>query len=409
MPSGEQGLGPADQNPADVGLLSPGWAGRPIASVTGDAAIVAGLVRFEAALATVTAPEGVAVRIAEAGAGIEAADLATRARAGGNPVIQLLDDLRGRLSPEDAEWLHRGATSQDALDTALVLIAKDAAAVIDADATAIVGSLLEHAARHRDTVMTGRTLTQAATPVTVGLKLAGWAWSIARATGSLRRSAADLPVQFGGAAGTLAALVARDGAGSGVRVLEALASELGLAVPPAPWHVARSPLTRLADALVELSDGLGTIGANVALLARTEIGELHDGADGGSSAMPHKANPVRAVLLSAAALQAPALAAQLHTAASTVDERPDGAWHAEWQSLRMLLRAVGGSAATGVELARDLRVHEDRIAANLAAAAEDLLAERARHAEGPAEPADYVGDAGLLTDRLIAAAREELA
>ena len=287
-------------------------------------------------------------------------------------------------------------------------MAKDAAAVIDGDATAIVGSLLEHAARHRDTAMTGRTLTQAATPVTLGLKLAGWAWSIARATGSLRRASAELPVQLGGAAGTLAALVTRDGAGTGVSTLVALAAELGLATPPAPWHVARTPLTRLTDALVELSDGLGTVGANVALLARTEIGELDDGADGGSSAMPHKANPVRAVLLSAAARQVPALAAQLHGAASTVDERPDGAWHAEWQSFRMLLRTVGGAAATGVELARDLRVHEARIAENLAAAAADLLAERAGYADGPATPADYVGDAGLLTDRLIAAAREEL-
>ena len=235
--------------------------------------------------------------------------------------------------------------------------------------------------------MTGRTLTQAATPVTLGLKLAGWAWSIARATGSLRRASADLPVQLGGAAGTLAALATRDGARAGVAALDALAGELGLVAPPAPWHVARSPLTRLADALVELSDGLGTIGANVALLARTEIGELDDGAAGGSSTMPHKANPVRAVLLSAAARQAPALAAQLHAAASTVDERPDGAWHAEWQSLRMLLRTVGGAAATGVELARDLGIHEDRIAANLAAASAELLAERAGYAEGAATPA----------------------
>ncbi|HEX7833983.1 MAG TPA: adenylosuccinate lyase, partial [Pseudolysinimonas sp.] len=175
----------------------------------------------------------------------------------------------------------------------------------------------------------------------------------------------------------------------------------------------RSPLTRLADALVELSDALGTIGANVALLARTEIGELDDGADGASSAMPHKANPVRAVLLTAASRQAPALAAQLHGAASTVDERPDGAWHAEWQTLRMLLRTVGGSAATGVELARDLRVHEDRIAANVEAARDELLAERAGYVAGSedaaASPSDYLGDAGLLTDRLIAAARRELA
>lgn len=404
MPSGDADAG---FDPADVGLLSPGWAGRPIARVTGDAAIVAALVRFEVAYAAVSGPGGLASRIANAGRELDAADIAARAHASGNPVIPLLESLRAALSDEDAAALHRGATSQDALDTALVLIAKDAVALIDVDATATATALLEHAARHRDTVMTGRTLTQAATPVTLGLKLAGWSWSVARATAAVRRASADLPVQLGGAAGTLAALVARDGGGRGVAVLDALAAELGLTVPPAPWHVARSPLTRIADALVELCDALGTIGANVALLARTEIGELDDGAAGGSSTMPHKANPVRAVLLSAAAAQAPALAAQLH--AATVDERPDGAWHAEWQSFRMLLRTVGGAAATGAELARDLRVHEDRIAANLAAAADDLLAERAGYAEGPASPADYVGDAGLFTDRLIAAAREELA
>jgi 3-carboxy-cis,cis-muconate cycloisomerase len=391
----------------DFGLLSPGWAGRPIAQVTGDAAIVAALVRFESAFAAVTGPKGLGARIAEAGGELDPADVAPRARAGGNPVIPLLEKLRLRLSTDDALALHRGATSQDALDTALVLVAKDAARVIDADATATATSLLDHAARHRDTVMTGRTLTQAATPTTLGLKLAGWAHSVACATGSVRRASAALPVQLGGATGTLAALVARDGAGAGVTALEALAAELGLAVPPAPWHVARGPLTRFADALVELSDALGTIGANVALLARTEIGELDDGAAGGSSTMPHKANPVRAVLLSAAARQAPALAAQLHSA--TVDERPDGAWHAEWQSFRMLLRTVGGAAATGAELARDLGIHEDRIAANVAAAVDDLLAERAGYADGPATPADYVGDAGLLTDRLIAAARDQLA
>ncbi len=398
MPSGDAG---------DFGLLSPGWAGRPIAQVTGDEAIVAAIVRFEVAFALVTGSDVLPERIADAARDLDAADIAARAAESGNPVIPLLESLRAGLGTDDAADIHRGATSQDALDTALVLIAKDAAALIDADATTIVTALLEHATRHRDTVMTGRTLTQAATPVTLGLKLAGWAWSVARATTAVRRAAAALPVQLGGAAGTLAALVARDGAGSGVAAVDALAAGLGLAAPPAPWHVARSPITRLADSLVELSDALGTIGANVALLARTEIGELDDGADGGSSTMPHKANPVRAVLLSASARQAPALAAQLH--AATVDERPDGAWHAEWQGFRMLLRTVGGAAATGAELARDLRVHEDRIAANLAAAADDLLAERAGYADGPATPAEYLGDAGLLTDRLIAAAREELA
>lgn len=395
-----------DLDPADLGLLSPAWAGRPIASVTGDAAVLRAMLRFETALATVTAPDGVSQRIADAGEGLSVGDLAASARSGGNPVIPMLDELKARLSADDAAWLHRGATSQDTLDTALVLVTREAVDIIAGDASAAVEALVAHAERHRDTIIVGRTLTQAATPTTIGLKLAGWAWSVARATRALRGASGDLPVQLGGAAGTLAGIVAQHGEGEGAVLVNRVASELGLSAPPAPWHVARSPLTRVADALVEVSDGFGTVGANVAMLARSEIGELDDGAGGGSSAMPHKSNPTRAVLLNATARQAPPLAAQLHAAAATVDERPDGAWHAEWQTLRQLLRTVGGSAATGLELARELRVHEERIAANLAAASDDVLSERARYVTGPATPGDYLGDARIFTDRLLAAIRE---
>jgi 3-carboxy-cis,cis-muconate cycloisomerase len=393
---------------ADVGLLSPGWAGRPIASVTGDAAVLAAIVRFEAALAAVTAPDGVAERIRRAGAGVDAADIAAAARADGNPVIPLLAALRSRLDDADAAWLHRGATSQDALDTALVLVSRDAAALIAADVASAVTRLCDLAETHRGTVMAGRTLTQHSTPITLGLKLAGWAHSLARAGAAVRAASAELPVQLGGASGTLASFVAAGGSGSGLRAAEQLAAELGLSVPPAPWHVHRAPLTRMADALVETSDALGTIGANAALLARSEIGELDDGAAGGSSAMPHKSNPVRAVLLNAAARQAPLLAAQLHLDASTVDERPDGAWHAEWQTLRQLLRTVGGAAATGRELADGLRVHDDVISARVAAAAPALLSEAVRYADPvPTDPAGYLGEADAMTTRLIAAARAE--
>jgi 3-carboxy-cis,cis-muconate cycloisomerase len=392
----------------DFGLLSPGWAGTPIALATSDAAVLAGVVLFESALAEVTAPAGVAERITEAARGIDIGQLAAAAREGGNPVIPLLGLLRAGLSPDDGEWLHRGATSQDALDTALVLMTRSAVEVIVADASAAATALAARAAEHRDTVMVGRTLTQHSTPITLGLKLAGWAWSVGRATTALRTAALALPVQLGGASGTLASFVTLDG--DGLAVASRLAENLGLPEPVAPWHVHRSPLTRVADALVEVADAFGTVGANVALLARTEIGELDDGAAGGSSAMPHKSNPVRAVLLNAAARQAPLLGAQLHLDASTVDERPDGAWHAEWQTLRSLLRTVGGAAATGRELAEGLRVHDDAIAAHVAASAADLLSERAKYTDAPSDdPADYLGEAGRLTDLLLDAVNEELA
>lgn len=385
---------------ADVGLLDPLWAGRPVASATSDDAVLAAIVRFEVALAEVTAP-GSASAIAAAGEHLDAAALAVEGRAGGNPVIPLLAVLRSRLSGDDAAALHRGATSQDALDTALVLVARDAASLVVADAARAARALAAAAETHSDLVVPGRTLTQAATPTTLGLKLAGWAWSVARAARAVADASGALPVQLGGATGTLAAFTTSGV--DGVDLARRVAAELGLAEPVAPWHVLRSPITRLGDALVETCDALGTVGRNVSTLAR--MGEADDGAAGGSSTMPHKSNPVRAVLLTSAATRAPFLGAALHAAAVTVDERPDGAWHAEWAPFRDLLRVAGGAAATGRELADGFRVNPDVIAAHVAESADDLLAERARFATGPAEPADYLGAAADLTARLVADAR----
>jgi 3-carboxy-cis,cis-muconate cycloisomerase len=390
-----------DASAGDFGLLSPLWAGTPVADVTSDRAIVDAMVRFEVALAAVTAPAGVDARIAACS--VDPVALAVAARAGGNPVIPLIAALKSQLDDEAAHWLHRGATSQDTLDSALALVAQAAVSVIVADASAAVASLCDLAETHRDTVMVGRTLTQPATPVTLGLKLAGWARGIASATARVR-GAGTLPVQFGGAAGTLAAFTASDV--DALATASALARELGLAEPVAPWHVWRAPVTRLGDALAELVDAFGTVGANVTALAR--LGELDDGAGGGSSTMPHKSNPVRAVLLNAAARQAPPLVAALHAAAVTVDERPDGAWHAEWQPFRDLLRIAGGATATGRALASGVRVHGDVIEANLADASDDLLAEAQRFTSEAKTPYDYLGVADQLTTRLIAEAREAL-
>jgi 3-carboxy-cis,cis-muconate cycloisomerase len=401
LPSAEPAATGAD---ADAGLLSPIWAGMPVATVTSDRAVLNAIVRFEVALAKVTAPPGVAARIASAGVDIDPAPIAAEARNGGNPVIPLLAELRSRLDDEAAHWLHRGATSQDALDSALALVAKDAAALIVADAAAAVDAFIARAEKHRGTIMVGRTLTQPATPITLGLKLAGWARAIAFGAKSVRK-AAVLPVQLGGAAGTLAAFTA-SGADA-IDLASFVAHELGLADPVAPWHVHRMPITRLGDALVELTDAFGTVGANTTALAR--LGELDDGADGESSTMPHKSNPVRAVLLNAAARQAPFLSGALHAAAVTVDERPDGAWHAEWEPFRTLLRVAGGAAAAGRDLAEGLRVNEPVISTHVSEAAAELLAERVRFATGDASPADYLGVSDDLITRLLASAREELA
>ena len=390
---------------ADYGLLSPLWAGTPVSAVTSDRAVLAAIIRFEATLAKVAAPHGIDKQITAAGVGIEPAEIARESRAGGNPVIPLLAALRQNLDTDASAWLHRGATSQDALDTALALVAKDAAAIIVVDATAAVESFADHAERHRGTVMVGRTITQPATPITLGLKLAGWARGVAAATAAVREAADAFPVQLGGAAGTLAAMTA-SGADS-IDIAARLAEELGLAEPVAPWHVWRSPITRLGDALVELTDAFGTVGENTAGLAR--IGELDDGAAGGSSTMPHKSNPIRAVLLNAATRQATHLLSSLHTASITIDERPDGAWHAEWEPFRALLRVAGGSASIGRELASGLRVYPDAIARHVVESASDLVAERVRFVKGDVDPSEYLGVADEFVTRLLDEARKDIA
>ena len=209
----------------------------------------------------------------------------------------------------------------------------------------------------------------------------------------------SLPVQVGGAVGTLAAATELTGSVDGAIALsDALAASLRLAPAP-PWHTTRSAITRIGDALVSCCDAWGHIAADVATGSRPEIGELAEGRGGGSSTMPHKNNPVRSVLIRRAALTAGPLGATLHAAAATsVDERSDGAWHAEWATLRTLARHTVVAAAHASELVSGLRVDEARAAANLAAA-DGLLSEQRAMTEltGRAALPSYTG----ATDRLI--------
>ncbi|MGW0705404.1 3-carboxy-cis,cis-muconate cycloisomerase [Streptomyces sp. NPDC002643] len=443
----------------DAGLLAPGWTGSPAASATGDTAYLQALLDAEAALTRAQAALGLAP--AEAASAVtEAADagrfdvrsLAERARSGGNPVIPLVGDLTKAVGGESGPYVHRGATSQDIMDTATMLVASRTLAVIEADLDRTATALAGIAAEHRDTAMPGRTLTQHAVPTTFGLKAAGWRSLILDARDRLTAVRASLPAQLGGAAGTLAAFTVfgtTDGqAPVDTRALiAAYARELGLREPELPWHTLRTPIADLAGALAFAAGALGKTAVDVLTLARTEIAELAEGGGGGSSAMPHKANPVRSTLIVAAARRAPQLAATLYGALVAEDERPAGGWHAEWEPLRDLLRLVGGAARDAVELTEGLRVHADtmrshldlthglivseRLAAELAALigrarAKELLTRTARrvHAEGrtlaellgeeaelkdlpPAlladltDPARYTGSAGDLTDRAL--------
>ena len=269
--------------------------------------------------------------------------------AGGNPVIPLLGALRA-AHPDVT--LHEGLTSQDVLDSALMLLLRDAVGAVVDHLGRAVEALARLGADHGGTAMTGRTLTQPALPITFSDKLAVWRSGLAEASADL--GALSFPIQVGGPVGT-----AHEGAAE-------LAGRLGLAEAPA-WHTQRRPVTRAGDALVAATDACGRVARDVLVLCRPEIGELSEAVGGGSSSMPHKANPVLSVLIRRAALTTPMLAATLHLAASDqVDERADGAWHAEWDTLRLLARRTVVASSQTAELLAGLRVHPDRMAANLA-------------------------------------------
>lgn len=404
---------------ADYGLLTPYWAGTAVASETGDAAVLRAVLDVEVALAAVQARLGLvpdaaaeAIRAAAAGLTFDAADLAGRARRGGNPIIPLLADLRAAVGPDAAGFVYLGATSQDILDTALMLVAQRSIRVISSDLGTAVAGLAAFADSHRHTVMAGRTLTQHSVPTTFGLKAAGWLMGIAGARAFLTAVAAALPSPLGGAARALASF-AQLVPGHEFELVDSFAVELGLQTPPIPWHTVRTPVARLADALVGSCDAAGKIGADVSLLSRTEIGELHEATGGGSSAMPQKQNLVLSVLMQAAARKAPGLGAELHRSALAVDERPDGAWHVEWQTLRELLRVTGGAASLAAELVSGLRVDTERMRENLGTTGPLIVSERIMLAVGSTLGRDrvrqLVADAANDPGSLQSALRAELA
>ena len=290
--------------------------------------------------------------------------LGEHAAATGNPVPALVRELTMRL-PEHAAWaVHRGATSQDIIDTAAMLLAKRAIEVILADLSVSAASCAAHATNHIRTVMSGRTLLQQAVPVTFGLVAAGWLTAIDEARQNLHRiKSARLAVQFGGAAGTLASL-----GDAGPHVAALLGEELGLSVPVLPWHTDRLRVVELAAALAGTCAALGKIARDITLLAQTEVAEVHEnagGGRGGSSAMPHKRNPVAAITILGCTKQAPGLLSTLAAAAEQEHQRAAGAWHSEWQPLSHLLTLTGSAASWSSELLSGLQIDPPRMRANL--------------------------------------------
>lgn len=339
--------------------------------------------------------------------------IAAGAEAGGNPVIPFVELLRARVRVRNelaATWLHRGLTSQDVLDTALVLCLREALDVLAGELRRHAAALADLAEAHRDTLMAGRTLTQPAVPITFGVKVATWLEGILDAHDDVRGARDRLAVQLGGAAGTMAAASELAGADRVAELVATTADRLGLPAGGV-WHTNRSRITRAGDALVRCTDAWGRIANDVLTLSRPELGELSEGTGGGSSTMPHKANPVLSVLVRRAALSGPMAAAQLHLAAAEADdERPDGAWHTEWAALRDLARRTVVAALQTSALLPSLEVHAEAMKDNLAAALPGVLAEQRTMAdlaghESTADAAGYLGLAPALVDAAVERAR----
>jgi 3-carboxy-cis,cis-muconate cycloisomerase len=337
--------------------------------------------------------------------------LARAAERSGNPVVPFVELLRERLRARGdavaADWVHRGLTSQDVVDTAMVLECQHAVRLLrQRILTPLVTSVVGLADRHRTTAMTGRTLTQPAVPIRFGAKVAGWLHGVLDAAEDVDRL--TFPVQVGGAAGTLSGVVVLTGGDTrrALDLVEAFATKLQLTAR-APWHTDRAPLTRIGEAFTRVTAACGRIANDVLTLSRPEIGELTEGDGGGSSTMPQKQNPVLSTLVRRAALAAPSHLSLLHLAAAdTADERPAGAWHLEWEPLALLARHTLTAVDQTATLVAGLQVDPHRMAANLAAAA-GVDAERVAlgRLAGALPDTSWAGADDLLVDAATARAR----
>jgi 3-carboxy-cis,cis-muconate cycloisomerase len=424
---------------------------------SGDAAWLQAMLDFEGALAGALAEVGLAPsaaaeeiwRVCDDADGYDLDALGEGTASAGTPVPALLKQLRGRLSDEAAAVLHRGATSQDVVDTATMLVAKRAMVPLLADLDAAGDAAMALADRHRGDLAVGRTLLQQASPITFGLRAASWLSGLDDAATRLAAVRDDrLALQFGGAVGTLASL-----GPDGPAVAAALAERLELPAPPVPWQSNRSRPAELASALGQAAGAAGKVGTDVVLLAQTEVGEVAEGGGGGgSSTLPQKRNPVAAVTAVAVARRTPGLVATMLAAMPGEQERAAGPWQAEAETLSELLRLTGEGVAAIRRCLEGLEVYPGRMRENLdltngllmseslasalgaklgRARAQELVGEAARRAGGEdislgaaaaatpeisgtlgedgiaaaLDPAAYLGATEAIIDRAIAAHR----
>ncbi len=355
----------------------------PLAEVFADRSVIEAMLRFENALARAEANLGVipapaADVIAAAAASpddFDAAQIATAATASGTIAIGVVERLTTLVRERDAQsagYVHWGATSQDATDTAMVLLLARVRTILQADHERLLAALRSLSDRHAATVMTGRTLLQPSTPVTFGLKVAGWHAACARGWRRVGTAFDEaLVLQFGGASGTLAALGDR-----GPDVASALGRELELPVPAAPWHAHRDRLAALLGALGVYTASLGKVATDVMLLMQAEVGEAAE-SGGGSSSMPQKRNPAGCAVALAAATRVPGLVAAFLSGMLQQHERGVGGGHAEMPTIAALVQATGAALSAVARVAEELQIDPARVRANIDATRGTMLAERA--------------------------------
>ena len=352
-------------------------------------ALVQGMLAFEAALARSEAragviPEEAATAIAAACRveRFDVAALSSEAGLAGTLAIPLVRALTERVEGEGKRWVHWGATSQDAIDTAIMLQIRQGLDLLTSQLLELCTACAALAERHRITPMAGRTLLQQALPISFGLKAARWLALAARQCEALSRLRSwALVVQFGGAAGTLAVL-----GDQGLRVSEFLAEELGLALPDLPWHAERDRIAAVASALGVTAGAMAKIASDVILLAQTEVGEVREADEpgkGGSSTLPQKRNPVDAVFVSAASRLAIGLVPVILSAMAQEQERGAGGWQAEWAAIPDLFRFTSGAIAHGMAAVAGLEVDGGRMRANLDLSGGLIMAEALTMALAP--------------------------
>jgi 3-carboxy-cis,cis-muconate cycloisomerase len=377
----------------------------------------------------------------------DAAAIGDAGRSAGNPVEPLVSALRDLMDDEAADYVHWGATSQDILDTASMLISRRVLDLLVEALDSVATECARLAEAHRSTPMAARTLLQQAVPTTFGLKAAGWLVAVVEARRALVRVREErLAVQLGGAAGTLSVL-----GEAGPEVVRLLAEELALEEPVAPWHTNRVRIAELGSTLAVASGAVAKIALDVGLMSQTEVGEVAEAGAGASSTMPQKRNPVGSALAIACARQTHAQASVLTAALPQEHERALGAWHSEWPALSAALAYAGGTADATRGALDGLQVDVDRMRVNLELAGGLVMAERAsfllaerlgrRNAqevvkaaaersaasgrslreelgdddrveaadlEAGLEPTDYLGSAGVFVDRALELYRQEL-